>query len=82
MYFDKLDINNKITQSNDLVVAQYKLSLNEQKIMLCLISLIQPTDTDFKVYKLKIKDLLDILDIKNKKFYKEVQMITGNLIRR
>lgn len=82
MFFDKLDINNKVTQSNDLVIAQYKLSLNEQKIMLCLISLIQPTDTDFKVYKLKIKDLLDILDIKNKKFYKEVQIITGNLIRR
>jgi len=82
MYFDKLDINNKVTQSNDLAVAQYKLSLNEQKIILCLISLIQPTDTDFKVYKLKIKDLLDILDIKNKKFYKEAQEITGNLIRR
>ncbi|MCI5164653.1 MAG: RepB family plasmid replication initiator protein [Candidatus Electrothrix sp. GM3_4] len=61
MEFNKLDIKNKVTQSNDLVVAQYKLSPNEQKVILLLISLIQPNDTNLKSYKLRVKDLADIL---------------------
>jgi len=66
MQYIKLNTSNKVTQSNDLITAQYKLSLNEQKIILCLISLIQPSDTDFKKYKLRVRDLIDILDTKNK----------------
>lgn len=61
MEFNRIDIKNKVTQSNDLVVAQYKLSPNEQKIILLLISLIQPNDTNLKSYKLRVKDLADIL---------------------
>lgn len=82
MEYTKLDIANKVTQSNDLITAQYKLSLNEQKIILCLISLIQPSDTDFKKYNFRVKDLINILDTKSKWFYNELQEATGNLLKK
>lgn len=82
MEYNKIEIANKVTQSNDLVTAQYKLSLNEQKIILCLISLIQPNDTEFKKYRLKVSDLMNILDTKNKHFYSDLQETTGNLLKK
>lgn len=82
MDYNKIKKTNKITQSNDLITAQYKLSLNEQKIILCLISLIQPSDTEFKKYRLKVTDLICILDTKSKQFYNDLQEITGNLLKK
>ena len=82
MDYNKIKKTNKITQSNDLITAQYKLSLNEQKIILCLISLIQPSDTEFKKYRLKVTDLICILDTKSKQFYNDLQETTGNLLKK
>lgn len=82
MKYNKIEIANKVTQSNDLITAQYKLSLNEQKIILCLISLIQPNDTEFKKYKLRVSDLMGVLETKSKQFYNDLQETTGNLLKK
>ena len=50
--------NNSIaTMHNKLVEARYKLTVEEQRIMLALISLIQPEDEDFKDYIFTKKEL-------------------------
>lgn len=82
MEFSKLDSNNKVSQSNELITSQYKLTLNEQKIVLCLISLIQPSDKDFQKYRLKVQDLMDLLNISNKHFYIDMKDITASLLKK
>lgn len=68
-----------VTKSNELIEASYKLTAGEQKIILMLASLIQPSDEEFKLYKIKVKDLMKILDIKNKGSYQQVKKVTDEL---
>jgi hypothetical protein len=42
-----------VTQSTKLVEARYHLSVGEQRLVLLMISMIQPTDEDFKDYEIK-----------------------------
>lgn len=55
--------NNLVTKSNMLIEANYKLGVVEQKIILCLASNIQPTDSDFKTYTLPIKEFSKLLGL-------------------
>ena len=43
----KISADNLITKSNQLIEAAYKLNEIEQKIILTLISLVQPNDKEF-----------------------------------
>lgn len=53
-----------VVKSNDLIRnTRYDLSFAEQKIILRLIQLIQPNDTDFKTYKFDIKEFCQICNI-------------------
>ena len=45
---------NKIDKDYQLITARYKLSLTEQKLVLSIISLIRPTDTDFMNYQIPL----------------------------
>ncbi len=45
-----------ISKSNDLIEARYKLSLNEQRLIILLISIIQPDDDDFHDYDLHVSE--------------------------
>jgi plasmid replication initiation protein len=71
--------NYPVVKSNTLIEAKYKLSLNEQKIMYILISQIKPDDEVFKIYSVKIKDLMDILDIDNKFYYSALRGLLRGL---
>lgn len=82
MEFAKLDLKNQITQSNDLIVSKYTLSLNEQRIIFCLTSVIQPEDSDFKAYKFKIDDIKKKLGIKNKNFYNDIKEAVKKLFKK
>ncbi|MBF0465628.1 MAG: replication initiation protein [Nitrospirae bacterium] len=73
---------NLITKSNRLVEARYKLTVNEQKLILWLISKIEPDDEDFKIYTLKITEFMDMLGIEHKGTYAEVQEITYRLMEK
>ncbi|WP_129600139.1 replication initiation protein [Anaerophilus nitritogenes] len=72
--------NYMVTKSNALIEASYKLTLGEQKLILLLVSMIQPSDKEFKEYQISVKDFMESLDIKNKNKYKQVEQITKNLM--
>ncbi|MDH5679943.1 MAG: replication initiation protein [Spirochaetota bacterium] len=72
---------NLITKSNQLNEARYSLNAMQQKIVLCVISLIQPDDEDFKTYELKIKDLVEILGITGTSIYSDLRIIFKKLLQ-
>lgn len=71
---------NLITKSNRLIEASFKLTNIEQKIILTLISLVQPTDKDFESYTFSIKDFIKLIGGNSITRYKELEEITRNLM--
>jgi len=57
-----------VTQRNELIEARYPspLTLNEKKIVLMMVSLIQPTDEDFMTYTISVKDYARLLGLDEK----------------
>lgn len=74
--------DNLVTKSNILIEANYKLGVTEQKIILCLASNIQPSDSDFKVYTLPIKKFHSLLGLKGEPKYSELRKITKDLMKK
>lgn len=59
-----IERDNLIVKSNSLIQkTRYNLSLQEQKIILYLISKIKPTDDEFETYTFNLKDLCDVCGI-------------------
>lgn len=77
-----VDKNNLVTKANSLITAHYDLSGEEQKIILTLASLVQPSDEEFKPYQLKIKDFMNLLGISTKTKYTEIPKITKDLMKK
>lgn len=75
-----MDENHIVTKSNNLIEARYKLTLEEQRLILCLVSMIQPMDEDFKVYAISVKEFLSIVNIKNQNIYPQFKMISEHLL--
>lgn len=71
-----------VTKSNKLITCNHKLSLQEQKIILTLASMVQPSDTDFKEYEFKISEFMKLLGVDTKTKYKEVPKITKELMQK
>lgn len=71
-----------VTKSNKLISSNYDLSLQEQKIILTLASMVQPQDTEFQEYKFKIKDFIKMLGIQDQSKYKGVPQITKDLMKK
>jgi plasmid replication initiation protein len=65
--------NYKVSKSNALIEASYKLTIDEQRIILLLASLVEPHDKEFKIYKFKVNDLIKLLGIKNKNKYRQIR---------
>lgn len=75
--------NYLVTKSNTLIMkASYELSTSEQKIVLLLISKIQPTDTFFKKYILKVTDYMQITNNSSKSVYSEMKKAITKLMER
>jgi hypothetical protein len=74
--------NNLVTKSNALIEANYKLGVVEQKIVICLASNIQPTDSDFKTYTLPIKEFSKLLGLKGTPKYSELRLITKEMMQK
>ena len=71
-----------VTQSNQLVEARYNLSLGEQRLILAMITQIQPEDDDFKPYRISIGELADFLGVAKGSAYHECKKITKALLGR
>jgi len=71
-----------VTQSNKLIEARYNLTIYEQRLVLIMISMVEPEDEDFKDYIIKISDFRDLLELKNKNIYSQVKKILLRLRER
>lgn len=79
-----IEVNKKslVVQSNTLVEAKYRLSVEEQKIIKILISQIQREDEDFKDYEFHIRELAKMLGMEHKDPYGVLEKITERLMSR
>lgn len=78
-----MDKNYLVTKSNYFIMnSSYDLSLEEQKIILTLASMVQPEDEEFKLYKFRISDFMDLLGVDTKTKYTEIPKITKELMKK
>ncbi|MBF0503450.1 MAG: replication initiation protein, partial [Candidatus Riflebacteria bacterium] len=71
-----------VVKSNLLVEASYKLTAQEQWVVLALTSKIRNDDADFKDYSISVKEFAEMAGIRHKGEYGEVKEITKKLIGR
>jgi plasmid replication initiation protein len=71
-----------VFQHNNLVEARYSLTLQEKRLILWLISKIQPDEEDFKKHELSVQEFMELLELKGNANYKELQKITLGLMKK
>jgi plasmid replication initiation protein len=73
-----------VTRHNNLIEARYRLTLQEQRILLWLFSEIGMDDKDFKRYRVRIADLAKFIGISDGggRLYREIAEVTGRLRKR
>ena len=71
-----------VTQSNELVLARYSLPVSEMRLLMTVISKIQPTDTKLTVYPIPIAEFADFLGISKSSAYDEMKYISKSLLGR
>lgn len=75
--------NYLVAKSNYFIMnGSYDLSLEEQKIILTLASMIQPEDDEFKTYDFRIADFMALLGVKDQSKYTEIPKITRDLMKK
>ena len=78
-----MEKNYVVTKSNYFIMnSSYDLSLEEQKIILTLASMVQPTDEEFKPYNFKISEFMELLGVDTKTKYTEIPKITKELMKK
>jgi plasmid replication initiation protein len=71
-----------IIQHNKLVESRYRLSLQEKRVVLWIISQIKPDDDDFTKHTISIRDFQKITGVSGNNMHKEIAKITMSLIQR
>ena len=71
-----------IIKSNYLIEASYRLSLQEQRLILLMVSKIKPNDHNFHVYQIAIKDFNRIVGIIGEASYQRTKELTKKLLER
>jgi len=79
---DKINKDVNATMHNNFIEARYRLTVEEQRILLALISLIKPEDEDFKDYKISVKAISELIGTKHKNMYKVLDKATDRLMHR
>jgi plasmid replication initiation protein len=78
-----MDKDYLVTKSNYFIMnSSYDLSLEEQKLILTLASMVQPEDEEFKPYKFKIGEFIELLGVENQAKYTETPKITKELMKK
>ena len=72
-----------ISKSNKLVISRYDLSLQEQRIILTLVSLLNPQeDLEFKEFEFKILDFCKLIGVESEKNHTHIKRTTEKLMSR
>jgi len=77
-----MEKNYVVTQANQLIEARHTkpLTAREQKIVLTMVSMIQPTDKDFMDYNISIREFHEMLGLEGREKYTEIKEITKELM--
>lgn len=78
----KLQKNNLVAQSNDLVNARFRITKNEFTLLATMISLLEPSDKEFPMFTIGVKEVADMLKIDKKSVFSELDKITDRLMKR
>jgi plasmid replication initiation protein len=63
-----------VTKDNRLIEARYKLTINEQRLVLGLASMVKKEDEDFKDYVVHVDDIAELFGVENSNsFYEKMQ---------
>lgn len=69
-----------VVKDNEFIQkAKYNLTVNQQKLIAYVISLIKPTDQDLMMYELSVADFCELIGIEKKYFYREFEDILIDL---
>ena len=72
-----------VIKSNYFIMnSSYDLSLQEQKIVLTLASLVRKDDEEFKPYIFKISEFMKLIGVEDKSKYREIPKITKELMKK
>ena len=82
LIMSKLQKNNLVAQSNDLVNARFRITQNEFSLLAAMISLLEPNDKEFPVFTIGIKEISKILKINERNTFKELDKVTDRLMKR
>lgn len=78
-----LNENYLVTKANYFIMnCSYDLSVEEQKLILTLASMVQPNDEEFKEYQFKISAFMELLGIETQTKYTEIPRITKELMKK
>lgn len=82
----KIKSNQNVMQSNTLIEARQvePLTKNEQKLILTMISLIEPTDEDFKKYEIPVRELANLFGLSenNNWVYQKIKTVLKDIMKK
>ena len=81
IYMRSDDKNLTITKSNALIEARYKLTHNQQRILLTLATQVHQNDEDLKDYILRVSDVMEMWEVTDKDFYAKAEEAVVELIK-
>lgn len=70
-----------VTQSNKLIEAMYRMGLTAKKLMVCMISQVEPGDEDFKYYMIPVADFKRLANITGRTNYFKVLVNAARELR-
>jgi plasmid replication initiation protein len=80
---ENLKFNNElVVQHNNLIEANYRLGLQEKRLMLFLMSRIKKDDDSFRNIEIEILELSNIMQIDKKNIYRDMAKVTKNMVGR
>ncbi|MCP4344997.1 MAG: replication initiation protein [Desulfobacterales bacterium] len=74
--------NELVVKSNGLIEASYRLTLQEQRLILLTASMIKKNDKDFHSYRISIEDFNNTVGVKNQAGYTETRELTKKILSR
>lgn len=78
-----MDKGFKVYKSNKLVSSRYDLSLQEQRVILSLVSMLNPEeDNEFKEFEFKILDFCKLIGVESEKNHTHIKNTTEKLMTR
>lgn len=80
---ENLKFNNEIViQHNNLIEANYRLSLQEKRLMLFIMSRIKKEDDSFINIEIGISELSNIMELNRTNMYRDMAKVTKNMVGR